>query len=159
MTSTADATTDATADATADATTDATADATTDATADATADDGVGARLTPEGDGSPPSYQPPAPTVSPQGSSSKGGNAAEAAMRSSHRWVSPRNATDDGGDDEAAAQVATDGGDVAQTNSATDGVGGFTELDEARGVDTFSLVGLETDVCDAQSALGLKSAG
>ena len=100
-----------------------TADATTDATADATADDGVGARLTPEGDGSPPSYQPPAPTVSPQGSSSKGGNAAEAAMRSSHRWVSPRNATDDGGDDGAAAQVATDGGDVAQTGGATDGVG------------------------------------
>ena len=29
----------------------------------------------------------------------------------------------------------------------------------ARGVDTFILVGLETDVCVAQSALGLKSAG
>ena len=96
---------------------------TADATADATADDGVGARLIPEGDGSPPSFQPPAPTVSPQDSSSKGNNAAEAAMRSSHRWVSPRNATDDGGDDGAAAQVATDGGDVAQTGSATDGVG------------------------------------
>ena len=30
---------------------------------------------------------------------------------------------------------------------------------EARGVDTFILVGLETDVCVAQSALGLKAAG
>ena len=30
---------------------------------------------------------------------------------------------------------------------------------EARGVDTFILVGLETDVCVAQSALGLQAAG
>ena len=120
---------------------------TADATADATADDGVGARLIPEGDGSPPSFQPPAPTVSPQDSSSKGNNAAEAAMRSSHRWVSPRNATDDGGDEGAVQEVATDGGDVAtgsgesETGSATDGgvgavlIGGDDDDDEATRAD------------------------